>query len=280
MSATDVDGSAWVNHNIHGFSSKPSFGNQGLLYYGYRWYIPSLGRWLNRDPIEENGGMNLYGFVGNGGVNWIDLLGLSEFYAVDCRESDTVGSGSAPFPLKSYEEFSGVGHATLDVVGLIPVAGEVADGVGAIWYLGEGNYVDASIGFASMIPFVGWFSTGGKALRYADEAYDAASSAEDLTRLYRAVEPDELADVLKYNDYNIHPNSTFKRFAFDESSLDDFIKANPNRTYTKTFVDVPTQKLDQMYRHDDPGGVTKAIGIDVYENPQFYDWFDKVNIIW
>jgi len=32
--------------------------------------------WPSRDPIEERGGINLYGFVGNDGVNWTDLLGL------------------------------------------------------------------------------------------------------------------------------------------------------------------------------------------------------------
>jgi hypothetical protein len=32
--------------------------------------------WPSRDPIEEEGGINLYGFVGNGGVNWVDRLGL------------------------------------------------------------------------------------------------------------------------------------------------------------------------------------------------------------
>jgi RHS repeat-associated protein len=74
-----------VNHNIHGFSSKPSFGNQGLLYYGYRWYSPSLGRWINRDPLEERGGMNLYGFVGNDGVTRWDLLGENAGLAAeDC----------------------------------------------------------------------------------------------------------------------------------------------------------------------------------------------------
>jgi RHS repeat-associated protein len=86
LNATDVDNSGWVNHNIHGFSSKPSFGNQGLLYYGYRWYSPSLGRWINRDPIEEKGGMNLYGFVGNDGVNWVDLFGLSGSDYLACRD--------------------------------------------------------------------------------------------------------------------------------------------------------------------------------------------------
>jgi RHS repeat-associated protein len=32
--------------------------------------------WLNRDPIQEAGGLNLYGFVGNNSVNYVDSLGL------------------------------------------------------------------------------------------------------------------------------------------------------------------------------------------------------------
>ena len=34
--------------------------------------------WPSRDPIEEEGGINLYGFVGNDGVNYVDLVGLSK----------------------------------------------------------------------------------------------------------------------------------------------------------------------------------------------------------
>jgi hypothetical protein len=34
-----------------------------------------MGRWINRDPIEERGGNNLYGFVGNDGINRWDYLG-------------------------------------------------------------------------------------------------------------------------------------------------------------------------------------------------------------
>jgi RHS repeat-associated protein len=45
-------------------------------YYGYRYYHPQTGRWINRDPIEEEGGLNLYGFVNNNGVNKWDFLGL------------------------------------------------------------------------------------------------------------------------------------------------------------------------------------------------------------
>jgi RHS repeat-associated protein len=48
----------------------------GVTYYGYRWYDPATGRWPSRDPIEEEGGNNLYGFVGNRGLNAVDVLGL------------------------------------------------------------------------------------------------------------------------------------------------------------------------------------------------------------
>jgi uncharacterized protein RhaS with RHS repeats len=43
--------------------------------YGYRWHDPITGRWLSRDPIEAEGGVNLYGFVGNDGVVHLDYLG-------------------------------------------------------------------------------------------------------------------------------------------------------------------------------------------------------------
>ena len=47
-----------------------------VAYYGYRYYDPQTGRWPSRDPIQERGGVNLYGFVGNNGVNKLDILGL------------------------------------------------------------------------------------------------------------------------------------------------------------------------------------------------------------
>jgi RHS repeat-associated protein len=45
------------------------------FYYGYRYYDPATGRWPSRDPIEEKGGVNLYGFVGNNSIVAYDYLG-------------------------------------------------------------------------------------------------------------------------------------------------------------------------------------------------------------
>jgi RHS repeat-associated protein len=46
-----------------------------VAYYGYRYYDPLTGRWPSRDPIQEKGGLNLYGFVGNDAILHIDFLG-------------------------------------------------------------------------------------------------------------------------------------------------------------------------------------------------------------
>ncbi len=46
-----------------------------LVYYNYRYYNPRDGRWINRDPIAEQGGWNLYAFVGNMPILKTDTLG-------------------------------------------------------------------------------------------------------------------------------------------------------------------------------------------------------------
>lgn len=53
-------------------------------------------------------------------------------------------------------------HTGLDIAGLIPVIGEVADLANGVIYTIEGDGVNATLSYASAIPFVGWFSTGAK----------------------------------------------------------------------------------------------------------------------
>lgn len=66
--------SGWISRIR--FSGKWQEAETGWVYYGYRWYLPEMGRWLNKDPIGEQGGINIYGMVGNDTVNRCDYLGL------------------------------------------------------------------------------------------------------------------------------------------------------------------------------------------------------------
>jgi len=49
---------------------------------GYRYYSPELGRWVSKDPIEEDGGMNLHGFVRNQPVDGVDPYGRVPSYHI------------------------------------------------------------------------------------------------------------------------------------------------------------------------------------------------------
>jgi len=99
--------------NLYRFSSKEWHASSGLNYYGYRFYDPNLQRWLNRDLLEEDGGINLYGAMFNDPVNLVDadgqfipillaVVGLyfaSEMYANAPARGDEGLSGLTDNPL-------------------------------------------------------------------------------------------------------------------------------------------------------------------------------------
>jgi RHS repeat-associated protein len=64
--------------NVYRFSSKEFHAKSGLYYYLLRFYDPNSQRWINRDPMQELFGLNMYAFVRNSPVAAIDLLGLAE----------------------------------------------------------------------------------------------------------------------------------------------------------------------------------------------------------
>jgi len=59
--------------------------------YLFREYRPSLGRWLSRDPIEEKGGFNLYGFNYNNPIQFYDADGRNPAVIVIGGVTVTVG---------------------------------------------------------------------------------------------------------------------------------------------------------------------------------------------
>ena len=59
-----------------GYTGHYTHDASGLVAAPYRIYDPRLGRWLSRDPIGEEGGINLYGYVGNRPLGAMDSTGL------------------------------------------------------------------------------------------------------------------------------------------------------------------------------------------------------------
>src|SRR5215813_2099077 len=61
------------------FSTKYQDDETDRLYYGYRYYNASTGRWLSRDSLEESAGLSLYAFVDNEPISASDVLGMYRF---------------------------------------------------------------------------------------------------------------------------------------------------------------------------------------------------------
>jgi len=59
-----------------GFSSKRKDAETGLIFFGRRYYDPESGRFITKDPLGDRDGPNLYAYVSNNPLIFIDLFGL------------------------------------------------------------------------------------------------------------------------------------------------------------------------------------------------------------
>ncbi len=77
-----------------GFTGHFTHQASGLVLTLYRAYDAETGRWISRDPIGENGGINLYGYVAASPVNMWDPLGLEASLVLhrDCDSRDSPGT--------------------------------------------------------------------------------------------------------------------------------------------------------------------------------------------
>ncbi len=103
-----VSGS-YAGENPFRFSTKYTDTETGLVYFGHRYYSPGMGRFINRDPLGEAGGRNLYGFVGNNPLNRWDYLGLKP------TPNDLYRSTSTPFIIRTYYDPFIWGKRTLSI---------------------------------------------------------------------------------------------------------------------------------------------------------------------
>jgi RHS repeat-associated protein len=164
----DPDKDAYNTFRFQAKQLDPATGNYDM---GARDYDPGLNRFLSRDMFAgaladlslavDAFTMNRYAFAGGNPLSLIEFGG--------------------------HFGWSDLGHAVLDVVGLVPVVGEAADLANAAWYSAEGDYANAALSAAAAVPFVGWGASAIKAGMYIYKGMDAARSGSRYV--------DEAADV-------------------------------------------------------------------------------------
>ena len=76
----------------------------GLHYNRFRYYDPDIGRFINQDPIELDGGNNLYQYAPNP-LNWLDPLGLAKYVIIGENQSAVEAYAEAMRRTRPCDEF-------------------------------------------------------------------------------------------------------------------------------------------------------------------------------
>ncbi|MFO7607499.1 MAG: DUF2235 domain-containing protein [Desulfurivibrionaceae bacterium] len=166
--------------NPYRFSTKYFETETELYYYGIRYYSPKLGRWISKDPIGEEGGLNLYGFVGNSSVNATDPLGLA-LYAFDGTNNDALNSEKMPTHVAALHKMYTDDKFYMSGVGINEDWG-VQNTLGAAAGYGAGSRLDTMFTYFEMtyrdgegdtnIDIIGFSRGAAMAREFANRIYD------------------------------------------------------------------------------------------------------------
>ena len=198
-----------------GFTGHYVHAPTGLQLALYRAYDAETGRWLSRDPIGELRGVNLYDYVGNKPVNRTDPLGLWGIQFGDFNIG--YGDPSYVFDREVWGGIKDSWHAGLDAIGTIEPT-PFADSLNGMLYGLEGDWGNAGISAAGMVPYLGDSAKLGK--------YGAklCKAAEDIAKKFKRLSPGEIKKLLKsdIDPHDLKPNSKYDLFKDEKGNI--FVK--------------------------------------------------------
>ncbi len=174
------------HRSVFGFVGEVQDPSGDRVHFYARSYDPATGRFFQQDRIDGDLTVPatqhnyLYAFANP--TTFSDFLGYWGCCGIDVdipNPVDTVKSvaGKVADGVQATASFAWEHrHEILDAAGMVPVIGEVADAANAVLYLAEGDYANAAISLAALVP------VGGQAVTGARLAYKGANAATDLVR--------------------------------------------------------------------------------------------------
>ena len=154
--------------NSYTYTGREWNAESGLYFYRARYYDPTIGRFINADPIGFAGGdVNFYVYVQNNPVNWNDPVGLLTFQiGFSGTGGYGVGATSGLGFVFGFSWEDGFQFGTYDVIGIGGYAGAGASAV--IDFTVSGNKcinqlegITGTAGGSAKIPFFG-LNVGGE----------------------------------------------------------------------------------------------------------------------
>ena len=195
--------------NRYRFSTKPQERAAGLSYYGYRYYVPSHGRWLSRDPIKENGGVNLQQFVYNSPLNYVDPNGLTG-WELNNPNTPYMNPGYSSPTMQVVEVAGTIASIFIEPLDWVMTGKEIYDDPANPWsYAGLVPFVPSAAGKAGKKLISSCPTTAAKTVDELSQAGKAVDKGGQLTKAGRSAQkhgsrPDSAFPPVKGNPAEIN----------------------------------------------------------------------------
>jgi RHS repeat-associated protein len=128
-----------LSNQPYQWASKPVELQSELIDFGFRFYSTRLARWTTRDPIEEAGGVNLYGYALNDPINAIDAFGCLNIAPLPVVEVEVV---VAPVVAPVVAEGATLSTAAVGGIVAVSVVAVAASGYGGYK---AGQWIDNNV---------------------------------------------------------------------------------------------------------------------------------------